>query len=407
MTAWNYKRYGSAEDPIHKSHLNDLTGDYGCPKQFRYKMDERASGKREHDDEARSVSGKAAAGTAAHETIARALGNPEARARILAGSSTFDTAGVQKVFQLELEREVGGREVNWYDDDPVTIAEDRSEMIAGLLKDLHRHVDAISMIEAGFIVKLGEYWLSGHIDLAYRPKSAPEHMAIADWKTGSQKPAPIELDHGWESGVYSAALHGGYFLRREQVSVEHTGGAWRASCRGRSFEHPSRYIAEREVLERALIDVARAVDAEARQPAELGLEMFCSFPVEIRHVHLQDYVPYKKAGSKDVKRPEDVRFYNLEGPGRVKYIAGQQRGPAWLPVRRTEHDIPRLEHRLRTIVGMVRMGRFIDQVGEKCNRCPFADDCLNTGYAPRGDEQQRLERSLRVLDQSELFDGLG
>jgi hypothetical protein len=39
------------------------------------------------------------------------------------------------------------------------------------------------------------------------------------------------------------------------------------------------------------------------------------------------------------------------------------------------------------------MGRFLDLVGERCNRCPFAQQCLNDGYAPRGEELERLTQA--------------
>jgi hypothetical protein len=55
---------------------------------------------------------------------------------------------------------------------------------------------------------------------------------------------------------------------------------------------------------------------------------------------------------------------------------------------------------------MVRMGWFVDEVGEKCKRCPYAQDCLATGYSVKGDEKKQLEKSLRVLDSAELFDGI-
>jgi hypothetical protein len=396
---WNYRRYGTALDPVHKSHLTSLMGDYGCPRQFRYEMDARASGV-ERDAQTRSVSGMAAAGTAAHETIARALSNPLTRSRVLAGKA-IDTYDVNKVFRHELAREIGARDVAWYDDDAEETIRDRVAMITNLLARMHEYVADITLIEPGFIVPLGAYWLSGHVDLIYRPRSNPEAYALADWKTGASKPSDLELDHGWEAGVYSTAVHAGLFLPREALEVRMIeGGSWRATCEsdGRVFgqaTHPSRYIAERNALEAGLIDMALG-HSHSRALA------FEAFPAEIYHVHLADYVPYKKAGAKVAKRPEDLKFYGLESSAKVKYAAGQLRGPAWLPVRRTAHDIPRLESRLRSILGMVRMGCFIDQVGEKCRRCAFAGECLTSGYEVRGDEAKQLEAMVRPL--GEVFD---
>jgi hypothetical protein len=134
---------------------------------------------------------------------------------------------------------------------------------------------------------------------------------------------------------------------------------------------------------------------------------FNQFPAEIFTVQLADYVPYAKAGTKKLSRPEDITHYATmpdtpERPrytsgGSVKYYADEARGPAWLPVRVTQWDLARLAWRLRKVIGMVRMGQFVDLVSERCKRCPFAQPCLNSGYQLRGNEQLRLREVLRVL----------
>lgn len=394
--AWDYRKYGTAADPIHKSHLNKLTGDWGCPKSFQYEMDARDAVRRGEaaDDEMASVSGAAAAGTAAHETIARALQNPRVVDRLLSGSFGFSLSDVTRVYREEFDREVGGREIAWYNDKPDELTRSRCEMITGLLNRLHTHVAAVELVEAGFVTRLGPYWLCGHVDLVYRPRSNPGAIALADWKTGKMKPGEIELDHGWEAGVYSTAIHQGLFIPRDAITVDVTAGKPTAECRGCVATHASRYIAERNAMELALGEVAAGVE---RAHTLIGLRGFNAFPNEIRHVHLADYVPYRKAGKKEAKRPEDLEFYSLMAPAQVQYVAGDLRGPAWLPVRVTAYDVPRLESRLRNVVGMVRLGKFIDQVGEKCRRCPYRDDCLNSGYQVRGDEAKALDATLRDL----------
>jgi hypothetical protein len=396
---WAHRHYGELQDPIHKSHLNALVSDFGCPRAFKYARDAEVDGK--PDAEANTVSGYMAAGTATHETIARALTTAAFADRLLVGEPVRPDH-VKRAYFEEWERETDGREVRWRDkDEPDELHEDRVSMITGLLNDVHKYVARIELVEAGFIVPVGRFWLSGHIDLVYRPKSNPRALAITDWKTGATKPLDIELDHGWEAGVYSAAVHAGLFVPREAIKCTPFEGRTRAQCGRHNVVHASRYVAEREVLERTLIDVGATqvpelAEAAARYTAGLDLRAFREYPAEIYHVHLADYVPYEKAGRKQVKRPEDLRFYGYDSPRSHGYQRGELRGPAWLPVRVTEQDIPRLESRLRNVVGMVRMGRFIDQVGEKCRRCAWAGDCLSTGYAPRGDERDGLERTLRA-----------
>lgn len=397
--SWNYRRYGSARDPIHKSHLNAIAGDYGCPRQFRYQRDaEAADGDKEERD---TVSGKAAAGTAAHETIARALNHRELRVHILTGKA-INRARVDDVFCEEYAREIGGRQVSWRDEDAAGYLHDIVTMITGLLNDMHNHVAEVVLVEPGFIAPLGKHWISGHIDLVYRPRKAPQRLALADWKTGASKPALIELDHGWESGVYAAALQHGVFVPREALDcAQLDGGEWRVTAGQHTAQHRSRYIAERQAMEAALIELALATtEPDNARLIELQVALaarsYLEFPAEAYRVHLRDYIPYAKSGKKAISRPEDIAFHGYEGPQRAHvYQAGDRRGPAWLPIGLTEHDVPRLAARLRNITGMIRMGCFIDQVGERCNRCSFAKDCLTSGYAPVDDERDEVERMLK------------
>jgi hypothetical protein len=311
----------------------------------------------------------------------------------------------------------------WYGKDEgkdAALLGDRVDMVHGLLNDLHKHVAKVELVEAGFIARHNGYWLCGHVDLLYRPVSAPETIAMCDWKTSTHKPLAIELDHGWEAGVYSAAVRQGYFVPREQIRVEYDDHGVTATLGKHSVRHKSRYIAEREVLERQLIDLAEQIekqlaplvneagrvfigpgdDVALELPDGLEVRTFGEFPSLIHNVHLGDYVPYRKAGKKEVKRPEDLAFYGYDRPRTHNYAAGEKRGPAWLPVRLTEHDLARLGARMKRVIGMIRMGFFVDQVGDRCMRCSYAGDCLTSGYGPVGDGKKRLTQTLRALDKS-------
>jgi hypothetical protein len=393
--AWQHRKYGTATDPIHKSHLKELSGAHSCPKRFWFKCNAEVTPERD------TVSGKMVAGTAAHETIARALSNRDFCARLLRGDEPITRTVVKTVYYDEYEREVGGRRVQWYKHDETDVLEDCVDMVLGLLNRLHEHVAEVVLVEPGFVAKCGEYWLSGHIDLLYRPRSAPGRLAICDWKTGASKPHEIELDHSWEGSVYSAAVYGGYFLPRDAVAVEvGTDGLAVATIGKHRAVDVSRSRAERQALELALIDIALRIDtgAEVGWPYEQHLYVAHEFPAHVHYVHLPDYVPYSKAGTKAINRREDLDFFGYAAPVKShKYIAGQQRGPAWLPVALTEHDLPRLAARLRNVVGMVRMGRFIEQIGEQCSRCAYRPSCLTSGYGPTGEARDDLNRTLRAI----------
>lgn len=381
--AWNYRRFGSVDFPIHKSHLNTITGNYGCPKRFQYEMDvQHGSGTRDTKDRG-IISASLACGSAVHETLARALSNPDVRAAVLAGPGAVSRARVRATFWEELDKEIGTRQLEWGD----TSDDDYIDMVHGALDQLHTYAADVVLIEAGFTLQLNGLYFAGHTDLIYRPRWASDTLALADWKTGKTKPDPIELNHGWESGIYSAAMRFGTFLGREHVTFESApDGGWTGTCLGRSVTRSTHWQAERDALEAGLDELARG----AEHP---GTVRFDQFPSEIHHIHLRDYIPYRKAGKKQAKRKEDLAHYGLASPGTVEYVAGERRGPAWVPVRRDEREVPRLKHRLKTVVGTVRMGRFLDLVGERCNRCPFQQQCLNDGYAPQGEELERLTQA--------------
>lgn len=384
---WNFREFGTLADPIHKSDLGALAGDWGCLKRFRFDKDAIAEGKpRESETE---CNGKMVAGTATHEAIARAADNDKVRKLLLAGAHKVTPERCKLVYAEEFDRVVGGRLVRWYDDEADDIAEKRALMIAGVLNDLQAHVHSIRFLEAGFIVRIGPYYCSGHVDLIYEPVRLPGTLALGDWKTGVQRPSQLELDHSWESGVYSAAMKSGLWIAREHVELP--------------LDAPNKYMTERKLLEDALIEAARAYETDGVVLPHV--QILGEFPSDIRYVHLPDYPPYQKAGKKAIKRPEELEYFGVSEPCDIKFKAGERRGPAWYEVRRTEQDIPRLETLLRNLVGTVRMGRFFESVGEKCERCPHKNPCLNSGYGIRGNEKLDLDEALKQLDIED--DGLG
>lgn len=386
-TPWDHRKWGTLNDPIHKSDLNQIVGEYGCLKSFQYSKQAVAAG-RSRDNE--MANGRMAAGTATHETIARALSNKEVCAKLLAGTAKVTVETTRGVFLEEMRAACNGKQAAWYDADPDKVCHERVQMVVGLLNNLHKTVAEIVLIEPCFIVNIGGYWCSGHVDIIYRPREDPTKLALGDWKSGASKPAQIELDHSYESGIYSAAMLDGGWIRREDVVV----GA---------SETEDRYTLERRALEAAAVDAVKNPEGEFAQK----MVRLAEFPEQIRYVHLKDFVPYQKAGDKTPERPEELEHYagKLDASGKVKYVKGDLRGPGWYRVRRTEHDVPRLRHLLKNVVGTVRMGRFFESVGEKCDRCAWKKPCLTDGYSVTGDDAKQLEQQLKGIDLPD--DGLG
>jgi hypothetical protein len=329
---WLHRYYGGViDDPIHKSHMGYFVGDYACARQFQYVRNDP-------DATLRESTMSASLGTAGHDVIAQCL------------TGALDTIEVPAALASMLPSA-----------DPADVA-DYAAMVAGLIADLPRFVRRVVGVEQGFISRFGAYWIAGHVDLIYEPMAWPGTLAMCDWKFGAQKPHPIELDHGWEAGLYGAAMKYGVF----------------ADPLGR----------DRYALERDLIAAAQSAGPAAATPT------YGQFPTEIYQVHVADYLPYKRGGDKQVTRIEDLRRFGYVEPTKHRYAAGQVRGGAWMPVAMGEGYLSRLQSRLRTVVGTVRMGRFIDNPGEKCRRCHYATACLNAGYAAAESDQDRAALAL-------------
>lgn len=340
---WNHRAYAAdIDDAVHKSHLEVLNGPNGCAKKFWYR--------RTHPHIREVTGGRAALGTATHEVLRAAVSTPRA------GSRSWESEIREELAKLA--------PIEWYGDDPDAKIADRAAMVRGVLAELPQWVARVIAVEAGFIAPFDRYWLSGHIDLVYEPVAAPGTVAMCDWKTGAQKPAQVELDHGWEAGIYSAALRYGHFIE----------------SRGR----------QREEMERELIEHARSVDRKITPTHGV-------FPSQIHQVQLGDYIPYTRAGSRWVCRPEDLKVFGYPEPTDHYYRKGERRGGAWMPVALRESDLPRLVSRLRATVGPVRMGAFPDRITDLCARCPYRGPCLTGGYEFRATEDKSALRELAAL----------
>ncbi len=394
--AWNWQTWGRSTDLIHKSDLNGIVGKFACLEQFRRKKEERATGGRQHEN----ASGKLASGNAVHAVLHRILCSSAAEA-MRDPSQSFSRHTLATAFDQEFERERAGRTVDWYRANADKWRAECVSMLEGLLADMHNHVGEVVLVEAGFVYQLDGIWVTGSTDLIYRAPGS-ERLSLADWKTGAQRPHQIDLDHGFEAGIYGNAIHSGYFVPYANVT-------------------PHGRESRRDAMERVCTEIAAAwqgwLDADERQEMipgtpdsrEIlenvidlhGARTLGEYPERIRHVHLRDYIPYARAGSKMLSRPEELEWAGLSEPEKMKYVKGDLRGPAWYRVQRSESDTPRLIHLLRSVVSWVRFGRFPPAPGELCSRCVFREACLLDGYKPVGEDKKQLERAARQYG----FDG--
>jgi len=380
---WNWQQWGQWHDPIHKSDLHGLVGKFGCLEQFKRRKIEQRTGAVAPRER---ISGKLVAGTATHAVLHSLLTTDGAREAALTEGTTIGEPSIRRAFDREFSNATEGLPVEWYGANPDKVVDECIAMLRGVIAVLHKHVGEVVLSEAGFVYEVDGVWLTGSTDLVYR-RPGSDALSILDWKTGAQRPHQIDLDHGWEGAIYSGAVHAAHFVPYGNVEARD----------GES---------KREAMERACISIARAQESKdgaalAEELDRWGAVRFDEFPERIHTVHLRDFVPYAKAGSKMIDRPEELDHYGLIAPGRVKCAKGDARGPGWYRVQRTEGDAPRLRHLLKAVVGWVRFGRFPAAPGEMCTRCKYREPCLLDGYKPIGQEARALQQSIKGLD----FDG--
>lgn len=392
---WDPRRYATLDDPAHKSHLEAIAGEYGC--SMRFALDRRA----EAEGRPREpwVAGQTAMGTAAHAVLERAAVAPHVLSQLREGAVPSLESTLEVVREAWCEA-TAGLEVRWFRGESTERElELTAEMVRGAMLAFPRHIKVARFAEVGFICPLAGIWLEGHIDLVY--ENLRGEVCLLDWKRGAQLPHQIALDHGWEGGIYSAALRHGVLLTRHEVALWRGCSVMAPELAREDREALREAPTERDAMHAALRGVGRLLAAGRRLPR--GVIQVGKFPSEIYRVQLRDFVAYKRQGSKSVSRPEEIAFYGLDAPGQVRYRAGDVRGPGWYQVRRTEQDVPRLERRLRTIVGLVRMGRFVESIGEKCVRCGHSGECLTSGYGLDDSEMRALNNAAIGLE----CDGLG
>ena len=401
---WNWQTWGKCFDLIHQSDLNSVIGSFGCPEQFRRKKEERATGRVLYEN----AGGKLCAGNATHSVKHRVLSSAPARDVVLSGKQRLAASSIEKAFDEEFEREVAGRPVDWYKTNATKWRSDCLAMLTGSFEVMREHVGEVVLTECAFVFPLDGMWMTGAIDLVYRARrpdgTVSNALSFGDWKTGKQRPHQITLDHGWQSGIYASAMRDAYFV---------------------PFANVPRVDGERhrDVVEEVCVGIANAwqevLDCDERQEcfevgetpitrlekivATHGAVRFDQYPEQIRYVHMHDFIPYAKKSSRKLERPEELAWAKLEAPASKSFAAGDMRGPGWYRVNRSEQDIPRLRHTVRSIVSWVRFGRFPAAPGELCSRCKFRAPCLTDGYKPIGEDKKQLDLIRNELDG---FDGL-
>lgn len=399
---WDYETWGSSRDPIHKSDLNSLVGKFGCLQQFARKKTELAEGGARTYEEA---NGKMCAGNAVHSVLHRLCKSPIAVEVMKHKTETISEHSLTIAYDEEFAKEVGGRAVSWFKTNGEKHRDECLQMIFGVVRDFRNHVDEVILAEAGFVYCVDGVWLTGAIDLLYKPVGV-DGIGMADWKTGAQKPHQIDLDHGWEAAIYGLAVRDAWFVPFDSVT-------------------PKKDQPHRLAMEEACIQIAIAVEAleHSKSIADTRVDMkvdppseaaamieldrvvcefnavrFDEYPERLRLVHLKDYVPYARKSNPMLSRPEELEWAGLAAPAKYPREKGDQRGPGWYRINRTAAQTPRMKHLLNAVVEWIQLGMFPAAPGEMCSRCRFREPCLVDGYKPVGRERRRLDLITKDFD---------
>ena len=129
---WDFTGWGTYLDPIHKSDLSSIVGQYGCSEQFRRKKNARAL----DPSMPKKAGGKLITGNAGHAVIARILRAPLACQAALTPGYSFAAESIKEAFQEEYERLRAGRPVEWYKTNPEKWLAEQIKMIGGLMDDI-------------------------------------------------------------------------------------------------------------------------------------------------------------------------------------------------------------------------------------------------------------------------------
>ncbi len=339
---WAFQKFGTEADPIRQSAINAIASQNGCARRYRFDRDAQADGTAQPP----AAHWRTCLGTAVHAVIERALTRTWSQIEAIYGPA----ASVPRPADAP---------PGWA---PRSLRDRIDEV-------LREELTRAAGVDAAGQPRPVE-WYDEHPETEI---AAGVAMVIGALRTTAERASSIiaceapyraQLDEWWLDGTID-------LVYRRRVDDALAFADWKTGERKLpqvviDFGYqPSQYA---YALEHGVL--FPGTERELR----LG-----TAPAELHIVHLRDFVPY-------VKKPRTAG----------KNV-GDLRGPGWYASQRTSSDVARLRVSLRTIVGTVRMGRFVEQLGEQCGRCPHRGPCLTDGHVSKGD-QRRIAAALEGVD---------
>lgn len=367
MTGWDHRQYGTESDPFRQSDLNQLTSSFGCGRRMQFNKEADAN---EDKRKTERAFGGRVIGTATHGVIARVLWS--APDKILRGGRMKEPT-LRSALREEIDVAAEGLPIEWGKKKEKAELDAAFEMIRGALETLPEYAKSIELVEAPFTVEVPSKMRKkahgrGTIDLVFRGHD--DALWFSDWKTGAQRADQITLDHGYQVAMYSTALQFGKFEDpRLSSPIEH-------------------------------VRIA-GIEAAKKRGGALGSFAFGERPAGAYIVHLRDFVGYSRKGKRKLSAL-DEGWRGMSAGDVYAYEKGDPRGRGWYASRRTPIDDARFALSVSTVVGTVRLGRFVEMIGEGCRRCPYKGPCLTDGAGFAADEMKEVNAALG----DDLEDGL-
>jgi hypothetical protein len=340
---WDHRKFGTASDPLRQSALNAIASEMGCARRYQFDRIAEATGTKPPE----SANWRRCLGTAIHAVIDRALTKTWPQMVAFLGPDGNRPDGAPEGWAPKSLRD--------------RVDEVLREELAKAAGEGRRvewyEEDPEGEIAAGVAMVL------------FAIRTTVER---AEEIVGSEVPFAVEVD-----GMHIVGTLDLVYRRRGDRALGLAD--WKSGERKLpqvvlDFGYqPSTY--------------ALALERGALWPGTERETRLNEWPSEIHIVHLRDGVPY-------VRKPKT--------PGKS---VGDLRGPGWYPSQRTAHDVARLRVSLRTVVGTVRMGRFVEAIGQQCERCQHKKACLSDGYGPSKDEQRAIAAATRGIEFDDGLDG--
>lgn len=319
----------------------------------------------------RRVHGIRVSGSAAHETLRRAL-------RYAVEGKPVNLTHVRTAFFEEVDRAceaegVKRTDLHWRRD---AKPDDHYRIkIAALYQFLvvaPKMIAKVECVETKFHVALQAgtrvVHVAGTWDIVFRTHQ--DKLALGDYKTGASRPTAFTRNFGYQLGLYAHAMLEGKGVE-EMGHGSEVGGA----------------VSGREVT-------------------------FGKWPDEIWIIMTQDFLPMRRDSNRKVWEPEEAEHFRCRRGETVRIRKGQQKGPGWYKAERSPEEMAGLGQAVWSIVATVRAGQFPRRFDDDCSRCEFKGPCVQEAMGMgekdmSASEKRRLEAALADIPLDELDGGFG